>query len=180
MDEQIEMIVREHGPHTKNLIPILQDVQEAFGYLPEGAISAVARLLRISEDTIYGVATFYSQFRFHRPGDHIIKVCLGTACFVKGAENLLEIVQSRLGIEPGQTTPDGRISLERVACLGCCALAPVVVVDDEVHGKLSPLKMDRLIDDLLKEGSSKASIGGNGSDKAVKGECTCQCTGGRA
>jgi len=97
------------------------------------------------------VATFYTHFKFTKPGDHTIKLCLGTACFVKGAEGLLEILRDRLGIEPGETTPDKRISLERVACLGCCALAPTIVVDDEIHGKMTSLILSKIIDDLQKE-----------------------------
>jgi len=149
--EQIEQIIDKHGPEVKNLIPILQNIQETFGYLSAAAIYTTAERLRISEDTIFGVATFYTHFRFTRPGKHTIKVCLGTACFVKGAENLLEILKDRLGIEPGQTTPDGKISLERVACLGCCALAPTVVVDEEVYGKMNSQKLSKVIDEILEK-----------------------------
>jgi len=155
-DEQVEKIIKERGSEVKNLIPILQAIQELFGYLPASAISVVARELQISEDVIFGVATFYTHFKFTEPGKHIVKACLGTACFVKGAENLLELVRERLGIEPGETTPDGNISLERVACLGCCALAPTVVVNEEVHGKMSSKKMSEALDDILRESEREA------------------------
>ena len=150
-EKQVKKIIEEHGSDIRNLIPILQAIQEAYGYLPAAAISAVASELQISEDVIFGVATFYTHFKFTRPGKHVIRACMGTACFVKGAENLLEILKDRFGIEPGETSADKKISLERVACLGCCALAPTVVVDDEVHGNMSSVKLSKIIDELQKE-----------------------------
>lgn len=147
-EERMRTIIEEHGSDVKNLIPILQSTQGAFGYLPAAAIATIAEELRISEDVIFGVATFYTHFKFTRPGRHIIKTCMGTACFVKGADNLQEILRDRLKIEPGQTTPDGMISLERVACLGCCALAPTVVVDEEVYGKMTSNKLTALLDEI--------------------------------
>ncbi|MGA1873351.1 MAG: NAD(P)H-dependent oxidoreductase subunit E [Thermoplasmatota archaeon] len=150
-DEETTRIVEEHGTDVKNLIPILQDVQEIYGYLPSAAISTIAEELHISEDVIFGVATFYTHFKFTKPGEHTIKACLGTACFVKGAENLLEILKDRFGIEPGETSEDNSVSLERVACLGCCALAPTIVVDDEVHGNMSSVKLTKIIDELKSE-----------------------------
>ena len=155
MDDRLKGIIEQHDSDVKNLIPILQSVQEAYSYLPAAAISAISDRLHISEDVIFGVATFYTHFKFTKPGEHIIKICLGTACFVKGAENLLEILKDRLQIEPGQTTPDNSISLERVACLGCCALAPTIVLDNEVYGKMSSLKLSKIIDDLLEEKGKK-------------------------
>jgi len=150
-DEDTIRIVEEHGTDVKNLIPILQDVQETYGYLPSAAISRIAEKLHISEDVIFGVATFYTHFKFTKPGEHTIKACLGTACFVKGAENLLEILKDRFGIEPGETSEDNKVTLERVACLGCCALAPTIVVDDEVHGNMSSVKLTKIIDELQTE-----------------------------
>jgi NADH-quinone oxidoreductase subunit E len=158
-DELTIKIVEKHGVDVKNLIPVLQDVQETYGYLPSAAISRVAELLHISEDVIFGVATFYTHFKFTKPGEHTIKACLGTACFVKGAENLLEILKDRLGIEPGETSADNSVSLERVACLGCCALAPTIVVDDEVHGNMSSVKLTKIIDELQ---SDSIGSGGDG------------------
>jgi len=128
-----------------DLIPILQRVQAAFGYLPPDSLRQISRRLKISENEIYGVATFFTQFRFTKPGNHIIRVCLGTACHVRGGEQLLAVLQRRLGIQTGETTPDGEYQLERVACLGCCALAPVLVIDDKVHSQMSVLGIQGLL-----------------------------------
>lgn len=159
-EDHIGRIVEKHGSDVKNLIPILQATQEEYGYLPAAAITVIADKLQISEDVIFGVATFYTHFKFTKPGEHVIKACLGTACFVKGAENLLEIMKDRFGIEPGETAADNSISLERVACLGCCALAPTIVMDDEVHGNMSSVKLTKIIDELMEE-KDKETGGGD-------------------
>lgn len=130
----IEEVFSRFKGKREELIPILQAVQEKFGYLPEEVLRAVARFVSVSESQVYGTATFYSQFYFARRGRHTIKVCCGTACHVKGALHLLEAFERELGIESGGTTRDFEYSLERVACVGSCALAPVVVVDDSVFG----------------------------------------------
>jgi NADH-quinone oxidoreductase subunit E len=130
-----------------DLIPVLQRVQEIQGFLRPEAIRSVSRWLKISENEIFGVATFYAQFRFHPPGRHHLRVCLGTACHVKGGEQILLTAQQRLDIGTGETTPDGEYDLDRVACLGCCALAPVVAVDDKVHAQMSVLKIQKILDD---------------------------------
>ncbi|GAF94196.1 unnamed protein product, partial [marine sediment metagenome] len=122
------------------LIPILQKVQEKLGYLPQEAISEVAKFCRMSESEIFGVASFYAQFYFTRRGKHIVKVCLGTACHVRGGERILDHVEKELGIEPGETTEDYQFSLERVACFGCCALAPVMMVDKAIHTRMTRSK----------------------------------------
>ncbi|MBT9148731.1 MAG: NADP-reducing hydrogenase subunit HndA [Dehalococcoidia bacterium] len=128
-----------------NLIPILQKAQEAEGYLSPQAIAEISQFLDISENDIYSVATFYALFRFTRPGDHIVKVCLGTACHVRGGERILESVERELNIRCGQTTDDFKFSMERVACVGCCALAPVVLVDQDVHSKMTPAKAKEVL-----------------------------------
>jgi NADH-quinone oxidoreductase subunit E len=130
-----------------DLIPVLQRVQSVYGYLSQDAVKRVSRWLKISENEIYGVATFFAQFRFAKPGEHCIKVCLGTACHVKGGEQILDVLKRRLEVEPGQTTADGAYQLERVACLGCCALAPVLSIDDKIHGDMSVLGVHRLIEE---------------------------------
>ena len=135
----------EGGP--ADLIPVLQRAQEIYGFLSEETIRRIARWLKVSENEIYGVATFFAQFRFTRPGDHEIKVCLGTACHVRGGEQILEVLKRRLEIEPGEATPDGKYQLERVACLGCCALAPVVTIDGRTHAQISVLKIQGLLDE---------------------------------
>jgi NADH-quinone oxidoreductase subunit E len=130
-----------------DLIPVLQRVQELQGYLRPDAIRDISRWLKISENEIFGVATFYAQFRFHPPGRHHIKVCLGTACHVKGGEQILITTQQRLNVDVGETTADGEYDLERVACLGCCALAPVVYFDGKIHSQMSVLKLQRILDE---------------------------------
>jgi NADH-quinone oxidoreductase subunit E len=133
------------GRERSRLIPILQMIQQRHAYLPQEAIMMVAEHLKIAPCEVYGVATFYNQFRFHPPGKHPIKVCLGTACHVKGGDIILENFARKLGIEDGETTPDREFSIERVACVGCCALAPVTVVDERVHGHMAPSKVEGLI-----------------------------------
>ncbi len=138
---------REFKGERGDLIPVLQRVQEIQGYLRPEAIHIVSRWLKISENEIFGVATFYAQFRFHPPGRHHLRVCLGTACHVRGGEQILLTAQQRLNIGTGETTPDGEYDLDRVACLGCCALAPVVAVDDKVYSQMSVLKIQRILDE---------------------------------
>ena len=128
---------REFAGDRGDLIPVLQRIQADRNYLPLSDLRRVSRWIGLTEHEIYGVATFYSQFRFVPPGRNRLKVCLGTACHVGGGDNFLDIVHRRHAIRAGETTPDGAVSVERVACLGCCALAPVVVVGEEVHGRLS-------------------------------------------
>ena len=130
-----------------DLIPVLQRVQEIDGYLSAGAMRQVSRWLKVSEHEIYGVATFYAQFRFSAPGKHRIKACLGTACHVQGGEQMLDVLKRRLDIQPGETTADGEYDLERVACLGCCALAPVVTIDEKAYSQMSVLKLQRILDE---------------------------------
>ena len=130
---------------------MLQEIQEQFGYIPQQAVEWLAEKLKISKQEIYGVATFYNYFRLNPPGKHEIRVCLGTACHVGGGEKLLDALQERLGIGPGQTTADGRYSLERVACVGACALAPSVVIDDEVNGRMTQRTLKRLLDTIDRE-----------------------------
>ena len=116
------------------LIPILQEVQELEGCLTEGSICRIARELDLPASKVYGVATFYNQFRFHAPGQYHVQVCRGTACHVKGSALLLEAVERELGVKAGKTTRDGLFSLEVVACIGACGLAPVIAVNGEFHG----------------------------------------------
>jgi NADH-quinone oxidoreductase subunit E len=129
----------------ENLIPILQMVQEKHGYIPPPAIHCIADHLQIHACEVFGVASFYNQFRFHPPGKNPIKVCLGTACHVKGGDIILENFERKLDIKDGETTPDREYSIERVACVGCCALAPVACVGDTVHAHMAPSKVEGLI-----------------------------------
>lgn len=143
----ISAIRREFKGEREDLIPILQRVQEQYGYLRPDAIRSISRWMKISENEIFGVATFYAQFRFHPPGEHHVKICLGTACHVKGGEQILVMAQQRLNIKTGETTADGKYDLDRVACLGCCALAPVVAFDDKIHSQMSVLKIQGILDE---------------------------------
>lgn len=140
-------ITQEFYGERGDLIPVLQKVQDVHGYLRPEAIRSISRWLKISENEIFGVATFYAQFRFHPPGQHHIKICLGTACHVRGGEQILVTAQQRLGVKPGETTVDGKYDLDRVACLGCCALAPVVAFDDKIHSNMSVLKIRQILDE---------------------------------
>jgi NADH-quinone oxidoreductase subunit E len=145
--EWLAQIEQEFTGERADLIPVLQRIQSVCGYLPEEEISRISRWLRISEHEVYGVATFYAQFRFSPPGKHHIKICLGTACHVKGGEQMLHVLKRRLYINPGETTADGRYDLERVACLGCCALSPVVKFDDTIFSQMSVLKLQEIFDE---------------------------------
>ena len=146
---------------VSELIPHLQMIQVRLGYIPREAVQWLAEEMHLSEQEVYGVATFYKNFRFSPPGKHQLKMCMGTACFVQGGERLLAATKQRLGVEPGETTEDGKYSLERVACLGCCALAPVAVVDDEVHGKMTQRKMSRLFQQIDKKDREEEKRGGS-------------------
>ncbi len=132
MNQVVDRIIARH-PGEKNLIPALQEIQGELGYLPELALEAVAQRLKIPLSRVYGVATFYAQFRLTKPGEHLVQVCRGTACHVRGSQ----VIQEALAREFGG---DGRVSLEEVRCVGCCSLAPVVVVDGRPFGRLDPQK----------------------------------------
>ena len=140
-----EELEKSYPRDQASLIPLLQKTQEAFGYLPREILEKVASFLGLPNGEVYGVATFYNQFRFHPPGKHPIKVCLGTACHIRGAGVILECWERRLNIKAGQTTPDREFSLERVACVGCCALAPVAVVEEKVQAHMAPTKVDGIL-----------------------------------
>ena len=121
-----------------DLIPILQEVQSRFGYLPEEAMQRVAQFVGLSASQVYGVATFYAQFRLKPGGRRTIRICQGTACHVQGGAQILAVIEKELGVAPGGTTPDGVFTLETVACLGACALAPNMTIDNEMYGQLTP------------------------------------------
>ena len=149
MDQYEERLTEALAPYKDEhgaIIPVLQKVQEIFGYLSEEAISHIARFFKVSESEVFGVATFYAQFRFTRPAEHCVKVCLGTACHVRGGQQILEAVRRELGLQSGNTTEDYKFGVERVACFGSCALAPVMVVDDRVYGRLTPTKIKETLD----------------------------------
>lgn len=141
---KVDEILSRHEKSQCSLIPIIQEIQKAFGYLPREVLLRVADYLRLPPSTVYGVATFYAQFRLHPRGRHEVKVCQGTACHVRGGKAVMDAVRNTLGIGPGETTPDLGFSLERVACLGSCALGPVVVVDEVIYGTMTPAGVAQL------------------------------------
>ena len=146
MESKIEhVLVRYPEADRGFLIPILQEVQEHYGYIAPDVVDEIARYTRVPAGEIYGVASFYSQFRFTEPGKHTVQVCLGTACHVRGSERILGLLEHQLDVKSGETTADGLFSLERAACFGCCALAPVVMVDKDVHGRISSTKAQKLL-----------------------------------
>jgi len=151
MCERLSPILAPYRGQRGALIPVLQRVQEEIGYLPEEAISEIALFLGVPESEVYGVASFYAQFRFIRQGEHTIKVCQGTACHVRGGRRILEAVEREVSIQPGETTEDYKFSLERVACFGSCALAPVLVVDKTVYGRMTTAKARRVLAGYLQE-----------------------------
>jgi len=118
------------------LIPVLHEVQDTYGYLPEDVLHLVSDELGIPMTDIYGVTSFYSFFSLEPKGEHIIRVCMGTACYIKGAQSLIDRIGTDFGIKPGETTKDGKFTLEATRCLGACGLAPVMTIDDDVHGRL--------------------------------------------
>jgi NADH-quinone oxidoreductase subunit E len=136
----------QHEYSRGDLIPLLQEIQDRAGYLSPESIQEVARLLQISENEVYGVASFYTQFRFNAPGRHTIKICLGTACHVRNGEKILEALERELKIKPGDTTPDGLFDLQRVACLGCCALAPVMQIDGQIYGRVTSSRLKKILE----------------------------------
>ncbi len=145
MKEKFKLLLDEWRGQKGGLIPLLQQTQELFGYLPQDALQQIAAAARQSPAEVYGVATFYAQFRFEPTGKHTIKICHGTACHVVGVDLLDTTLQNELGIGPGQTTADGLFTLEQVACLGCCSLAPVMMIDDEVYGRLTGEKLKKAL-----------------------------------
>ena len=151
MRERLSQTLAPYREQRGSLIPVLQKAQEELGYLPEEAISEIAYFLGASKNEVYGVASFYAQFRFERQGEHIIKVCQGTACHVRGGRRILETVKQELGIQSGETSEDYKFSLETVTCFGACALAPVVVVDKMVNGRMTTVKAKQILAEYLKE-----------------------------
>ncbi len=135
-----------------SIIPLLQRVQEEFGYIAEDQLARVAAHTRTPVSAVYGVATFYSQFRLKRPGHHTIRVCEGTACHVLGADEIMDALQEALSVSEGETTADGLFTLESVRCLGCCSLAPAVMIDEETYGRVSRKDIPKILAAYRREG----------------------------
>ena len=155
--QELRPILDRHREERVNLVPILQEVQEKFGYLPREAMLEVAGHLQIAASAVYGVATFYNQFRFTPLGRRPLKVCLGTACHMRGGSLVLQALEREMEIKVGDITPDGEYSLDRVACVGCCVLAPVVLVGDEVHPRLTPFKVEEMLVTLRQESEPQSA-----------------------
>ena len=143
--ESVRKIVQRYGKRESGLIAMLQDIQKEEGYLPREALELVATEVGVPLTRLYSLATFYKAFSLIPRGRHCINVCTGTACHVRGAEKLMDKLERDLGIEPGQTTEDGRFSLAGVRCIGCCGLAPVIVIDENFHGKLAQKDLDKVL-----------------------------------
>lgn len=147
--EVVEEIVSQKGCTADHAIPILQEVQKRFRYVPREAIVRIASISAMTEAQLYGVATFYSQFRLEPVGDTIIKVCHGTACHVGGAQGVTEALEKKLGVKSGETTADKKFTLTSVACVGCCSLAPVLAVaDGRTYGRLDMKKAVNIVESL--------------------------------
>jgi NADH-quinone oxidoreductase subunit E len=145
LHESLSQILAPYKGKKGSAITALQTVQEKLGYLPEEGISEIANILGMSQNELYGVATFYSQFRFTKRGEHNIQVCSGTACHVRGSPKVVEALEEELSCTCGETTKDGKFSLEKIACFGACALAPVMVVDKKVYGRMTTPQVKKVL-----------------------------------
>ena len=148
-DEFINKLFSEYKPIKDNLIQMLNEVQDHYGYVPIDVQKKLSEFLSIPMAEIYGVITFYSRFSLEPKGKYCISVCLGTACFVKGSQKIMDRLKERLKIEAGQTTPDGKFSIDETRCVGACGLAPVFTVNGEVYGKATVQKLDEVLDELM-------------------------------
>lgn len=147
----LEPLIKKYNGKKGNMIPLLQGIQEIYGYLPKSALVNIASECGMNLSDIFGVATFYAQFRLAPVGKHIIKVCHGTACHVQGAKSLTEMLSLELGVKDGETTEDGLFTLESVACLGCCSLAPVMMIGEDTYGKLNGDKAVKVVRQIRKK-----------------------------
>jgi NADH-quinone oxidoreductase subunit E len=143
--QETRQVLKGFSRKRRNLIPLMQKVQGKLGYLPREAMTEIAEYLNIPDIDVYGVVTFYNQFRLNPPGRHSIRVCLGTACHMKGGYITLDAWKRRLNINPGETTTDREFDLDTVACVGCCTMAPVTVIDTKPEGKVEPTRVDGIL-----------------------------------
>ena len=159
----LEAVLKKHAGRKGGLIPILQEAQELYGFLSHPVMERIAEAIGAPPAEVYGVATFYTQFRFSPVGKNLVRVCHGTACHVAGAGRISDSLQDELGIEPGGTTADGLFTMETVACLGCCSLAPVMMVGEETHGRLDDGSVRRIVREIRREcGCAKAAAEAGG------------------
>ncbi|MEJ6951837.1 NADH-quinone oxidoreductase subunit NuoE [Natronospora cellulosivora (SeqCode)] len=141
----LNKIMENYEKKERYLIPVLQEAQDEYGYLPEEVLKGIASYLDLSLSQVYGVVTFYTQFHLEPRGENIIRVCMGTACHVRGGSDVLKAIQDDLGIDSGETSDDLKFTLETVACIGACGLAPVIMINDDTHGRLTPEKMPAIL-----------------------------------
>ncbi len=149
--EKLEAIIEKYQDKKWGLIPLLQDVQEAFGFVPPGSIEPIADALQMYPSQVQGVVTFYAGFSLKPKGRSVLKVCRGTACHVKGSRSILRMIKKDLGLEEGETSPDYQFTLETVACLGACFLAPTMMVNRDYFGKLNPTKVTAVLGEYRKD-----------------------------
>lgn len=155
-EKKLKELIAQYQTVQGGLIPVLQGAQDIYGYLPIEVQTMIADGLNISLSEVYGVVTFYSQFSITPKGENRISVCLGTACYVKGADKILAAIEKRLGIKSGECTQDGLFSLDSTRCIGACGLAPVIMINDDVYGKVKPEEVDAIIDKYeIKKGPNK-------------------------
>ncbi|KXG77691.1 NADP-reducing hydrogenase subunit HndA [Fervidicola ferrireducens] len=162
-DEEVDLallegVLEKYRGNPSSLITVLQKAQDIYGYLPRKVLYHIAREIRVKPAKVFGVATFYAQFRLRPIGKHLIMVCHGTACHVNGAELITSALCDELKINEGETTKDGLFTLQNVACLGCCSLAPVMMIDGEAYGKLTPDKARSIIREILKKETEKEGV----------------------
>lgn len=146
--DALSAVLDEYGTVPGSLITVLQKAQAIYGYLPQDVLSEIAAKMNIPVARVYGVATFYTQFRFTPVGKYFIQLCKGTACHVNGADTIARTIREELGIDDGETTGDGLFSLKCVACLGCCSLSPVMMINGETYGSLTPAKVREILAEL--------------------------------
>jgi len=164
MEQRIDAIVDRYGASKQFSLAVLQDTQKSYNHLPREALDRIAERLDIPLGEVYRLATFFAAFSLQPKGDYVIKVCLGTACHVQGGPRILERLERDLGIKAGQTTADGKFSVEAVRCVGACALAPVVLVNEGPHGQMSGAKASKLIQRLNK-GPALSKVEGDGAEE---------------
>jgi NADH-quinone oxidoreductase subunit E len=155
--EKVNEVIAHHGKAASALIPILQEVQEEYRYLPEEILTYIAMAMDLAPATVYGVATFYAQFSLEPKGIYVVKICDGTACHVRGSEPVKAMVRKKIGLQKEQgTTKDMRFTVETVSCLGACGLAPVMMINDKIYGQMTPEAVEVILDRILAEEGEKA------------------------
>jgi NADH-quinone oxidoreductase subunit E len=155
MHPALQPILERHPKDRSQLIPILQEAQEAIGWLPADVLRDVAKDLNLPEASVYGVASFYAQFYFRPQGKHRVRVCRGTACHVRGSFRIRRLVERKLGLKEGETTPDMQFTYETVACLGACALSPVMIIDNTYFGRMTTERADAVLSEYLRQAKQR-------------------------